>query len=279
MPEPAPNPNPAPTWYEGLDAEHVGHVQTRGWDKLDAAAAAQAAVKGHVEAAKFIGVPADQILKLPKAEDTDAWSAVWKRLGAPEKPTDYDFSAVTFDDTGLTTRFQDAFRDTAAKLNMPKTMAEEFAKSVHKTLGDYGTSQTTETEAAQAADRASLVQSWGPEDGTRFKANTFIGDRAAERLGVTAEVMTKLRDGMGGAAVAELFRKIGAGLGEDKFISDPGTGGRDVMTQEQATSRLVELMGDGRPGTGDATFQKRYTTGDSAARREIRDLERIKLGA
>lgn len=50
------------------------------------------------------------------------------------------------------------------------------------------------------------------------------------------------------------------------------------MTQEQATSRLIELLGDGRPKTGDATFQQKYMSGDTAARREIRDLERIKAG-
>jgi hypothetical protein len=267
-----------PSWYAGLDTEHVAHVQTKGWDKLDVAAAALEAVKAHRSAEKFVGVPADQVLRLPKAEDTDAWGAVWKRLGAPEKPEGYDFTPVEFDDAALTTRFRDAFRETAAKLNMPKNMAEEFAKSVHKMIEDYGQSQTAEQTAMLAAEKAKLVESWGPEDGNRFKANAFIADRAAERLGVDAATMEKLREGMGTAAVAQLFNTIGKGLGEDRFVADPGQGGRDTMTQEQASSRIVELLGDGRPGTGDVKFQERYRTGDTAARREIRDLERIKLG-
>src|SRR5690348_6393637 len=48
-------------WFDGADAETVGHIQNRGLDKLPANEAALAAIKAHREAEKHLGVRADQI--------------------------------------------------------------------------------------------------------------------------------------------------------------------------------------------------------------------------
>ncbi len=267
---------PAQTWFSALDAEHIGFVQTKGYDKLDPQAAALKMATDYRQTEKYVGLPADQLLRLPKdTGDTEGWKAVYQRLGAPDKPEGYDFSSVEFDEEGLTTKFRDAFRDTAVKLNMPKQMAEEFAKAVHKAIGDHGESVAAIEAASLAEQRAELVKNWGPEDGTRFRGNMFVADQAAERLGVTPEQMEALKAGIGGSALAELFRKIGAGMGEDRMVRDPGQGGRDVMTRDQAIAKRVELLGDGRPGTGDVSFQKRYLEGDVAARREVSALTRL----
>src|SRR5262245_18251845 len=129
----APTTPAAPTWFTGMDADLIGHIQTKGWDKLSPEQAAVEITRAHRAAEQHVGVPADQILRLPKdANDAEGWKATFQKLGAPADAKDYDFSSVTFDDEALSIRFQNAFRETASKLNMPKGMAEEFARSVYQ---------------------------------------------------------------------------------------------------------------------------------------------------
>ena len=80
------------------------------------------------EAQKFVGVPQEQLLRLPKdASDEAGIKAMWKRLGAPDAPEGYDFSGVKFaDGTDLDQAFVDRARAAAAKLNMPKDTAAAF---------------------------------------------------------------------------------------------------------------------------------------------------------
>jgi hypothetical protein len=68
--------------------------QNNGWDK-DPVIAAIEASKSHRELQKFHGVPASQLVKLPKdAADEAGWKAVYSRLGMPAEAKDYDLSGV-----------------------------------------------------------------------------------------------------------------------------------------------------------------------------------------
>src|SRR5881394_756652 len=51
------------------------------------------------DAEKLVGVPADQVLRVPKdAADEKGWNAVWSRLGKPTDAKGYDFSDIKFAD-------------------------------------------------------------------------------------------------------------------------------------------------------------------------------------
>lgn len=266
---------PATTWFTGLDDIDKGFLQTKGWDKPVAVDGVKEMLKSYRELEGYRGVPVEQLLKVPKdASDEAGWKAVYQRLGAPDKPEGYDFTALDLGDEGLTGKVRDAVRDAAVKFNVPKPMAEEIAKAVAAAHGSHKTATTTEQQALVLTEQAKLKQDWGPN----FDVNMFVADKAAERLGVSPEVAAKLKDGMGGAAVAELFRKLGQGMGEDRYVRDPGPGGRDVMTREQAVARKVELLGDMRRGSGDQSFIDRYMKGDAAARREVAALDQMISG-
>lgn len=267
---------PAAAWFTGLDDIDKGFLQTKGWDKPAAVDGVKEMLKSYRELEGYRGVPVEQLLKVPKdATDEAGWKAVYKRLGAPDTPDGYDLTGVDLGDEGLTGKVRDAVRDAAAKFNVPKPMAEEIAKAVASAHGSHKVATEAEKTAALQVEQTKLRENWGDN----FTANMFVADRAAERLGVKPEVLEAMKEGMGGAAVAELFRSIGQGMGEDRFVRDPGPGGRDVMTREQAVSRKVELLGDGRKGTGDQAFQDRYMRGDAAARREVAALNQLIVGA
>lgn len=284
-PPPAPNPasNTPPPWYGVLANEALGHVQSRGWDKLDATAAALEAVKGHVSATQMLGVPVDQLIRMPKdAADEAGWKAVWSKLGAPDKPEGYSFEGISFEDESSTTAFVGKMREAAAKLNVPAPMAAALAKAAFEHITGLVSAADAESAAAVQEAEAALKQNWGQN----YDANKFVSDRGAQviaermgaRLGAKVPELVQLaRDSGFGEVVAEMMRVVGAGYGEDKIVTSP-TGGGNAMTRDQAMARKAELMGNGRMGSGDVEFQKRYQAGDAAARREILALNTLIAG-
>lgn len=268
-----------PAWYAGLDAEHVGHIQTRGWDKLDPAAAALEAIKGHVAATRMVGVPENQLLRLPKEGDSEGWRQVWQRLGAPADPKGYEFEGIDLaGDSGATNSFTDAMRQLAASLNLPKTAASEVAKGVQKWLTERVASAETEVaDNLQSAERA-IKANWGREfehfQYVAKQGEQALQQRLGERLGPQlGEALQTLREQGYGELVAELGRVVGAGLMEDRGGgSSTNPGGQIRMTVEMAQSRMAELMADKQ-------WRARRLAGDTDAKKEFDQLVRILAGS
>lgn len=257
-------------WHQGkLDAELLGHVQNKGWKAEDPIEVAVAAVRAHREAERHIGVPADQILRLPKDKNDEAgWKSVWDRLGAPAEAKDYDFTAVkSADGTAIDQAFADAIRQTAFELHIPKDAAPAFAQSVVKHLDGVKAASTQETQAKLGEERAALDRSWGKNK----DANMFVAKQAAAKLGVDPEAVAALENTVGYAKVMEMFRKVGAQMGEDIFVDGSHTGEPRAMTREQAVARKSELMRDG-------DFAKRFLDGDAKAVREMTGIDRMIAG-
>jgi hypothetical protein len=260
-PTPAPAPAPTPAWHEGkLDADLIGHAQNAGWKIDDPAALAAEAVKAHREARKFIGVPENQLLRLPAdAKDEAGWNSVWQRLGVPKDPKEYDFSAVKrADGTAIDEAFADTIRQTAATNRIPKDAATAFAQSVVKHIEGQRASEAAEKTAKINAERAELAKSWGPN----ADLNKLTAMQGAKRLGVSPEDITALENVVGYSKVMEMFRKIGAGTSEDTFVEGKGS---TPTTAASAQARLTELQAD--KGWVDRLFK-----GDAAARREHDNL-------
>lgn len=261
-------------WVTGLDADMLGHIQNRGWDKLDPQAAVVAAVKSQREAAALVGVAPELLIRMPKdAADETTKTAMWRRLGAPEKPEEYTFEGVDLGDPTKTTKLVDGLRATAASLNMPKDMVAELAKNVSKIVTDFDVTTTTERAGKIAEDKAKLVANWGAEDSTRFKTNMFLADQGAAKAGVTPEVFASMKEGMGGAAVAEFFRDLAIKMGEDKYVANPAPGGNGLMTTEQAASRKAELFADKE------WTKKYYANSQGPEGKELRGLNAILSGS
>lgn len=278
---PPPPPAPAATWYSTavIDPLDVGHMQNKGWNSLEPAAAAAAAIKAHREAEGKLGVPADRVLRRPTPGNAEEGKAFWQQLGAPADPKDYAFEGVDFGDADLNTKFTEHMRATAANLNMPKDMAAEVAKAAFKFIEDQGAGMDAANSTAMIEERRALEQEWGPPESDRFKAQMSIADRAALALGVTQDQLTALKAGIGGVAVAKLFNSLGFRLGEASYIADPNNPQAGVMTVEQAFARRHALTGidangqaTGKPDQG---WMAKLNANDAAVVKEWKDLQRI----
>lgn len=268
-PAPAPAPTPAPavapakTWYDGADAETVGFLQNRGWDKLDASKAGLEAVKSYREASKVVGAPADQLLRLPaKPDDLDGWNKIHSRLGMPETADKYDFSNVKFaDGSELDTGTAKEFRDLAHDLKLDPARASLLAERLAKMADLEESTESSTYEANVAKEKDTLSKNWGFNQAQ----NMIVAKNAAAALGVSGEEVAALEKTVGYARTMEMFRNIGARIGSDKFIVSGGQGGNQPMTVEGAQARLSEL-------TNDNAWRTRFMSNEITAKKEFEDL-------
>lgn len=259
----------AAPWHAGIDGELIGHAQNKGWKLDEPKAAFAAAAQAHREAQSKLGVPAEQLLRLPKDQTDEAgWKSVYARLGVPEAPKDYDLSAVKrADGKELDAGFVDSLRAALHAAHAPADRAADVAKAVVKHLDDTAAADTADKTAKLAEDKAALSKNWGKNEA----ANKFIASQAAQKLGVSPETVAALEGVIGYKSIMEMFHKIGTSLGEDKFIAGDSSNGSGIMSRDQAQARKSELLADKAWGT-------RYTGGDVQARREMRALNVIISG-
>ena len=231
-------------WYEGkADAETIGWLQNKGWDK-DPVTAAIEASKARREAERFLGAPPEQLLRLPKdATDEAGWNAVRQRLGAPKEAREYDFSTVKFaDGSELEQSFTDRMRAALHKAGTPKDAAPGVVKEVVGFMDAADAADTAAKAARLQSERTALQSEWGPN--AEFNRLTAMqgAKRAVGSEEKAAEVISAMQDAIGYKATMEFWRKIGAGTSEDTFV-ESGHGGNPV-TMNGAKARIEELKND-----------------------------------
>lgn len=259
----------AKPWYQdvpGMDAEMLGHWQNRGWDKKTAPEVAVEASKAWKGAEHLVGVPADQIVRLPKDQKDEAgWKGVWQRLGAPKEAKEYDFSPIKFSDgSALDEVFVERMRAKAFALNLPKQAALELTQDFAKYLDETDSAESAEKTAKLNEQKAALKKNWGPNEA----ANLFVAQRAAAALGLDPATVASLEGVIGYDKIMEMFRSIGEKIGEDKFVKSGGPASTGPMTREQAIAKKADLMSD-------PIWREAYLKGDQAKLREMMALNTI----
>lgn len=264
----------APPWHQGLDAEVIGHIQNRGL-KLDGPIKdiVENLSKGFRETAAKLGVPANELIRIPKPDAPEAdQRAFHQRLGAPDKPEGYEFGEIKYaDGTTLEEPFAAALRATFSRLGVSKAAASEIAKDLAKFADADEAAATTTRQAAIQTENAKLEKEWGPRGSDRYKSNEFVAQQGARALGFSKETVDALESISSKSAVMLAMHKVGKLNLEDKFITGgPGTP-TGVMTREQAVARKKELFAD-------KGWVERYNKGDVKAKEELLALQRIETG-
>lgn len=240
----------AKPWYDGkADAELVGHWDNKGWKKDDPATIAIEASKAARELQKHFGVPAEQLIKLPKdAADEAGWKGVYARLGVPAEAKAYDLTGLKrADGSELDPALADALRASALAGRVPKDRVGEHVKPIIKALDDRVAADKAEFDAKLSTEKVALAKNWGttPEKLENHQS-MLLAKLGAQRLGITPEAVAALEKQVGYAAVMESMRKIGAGTSEDTFHEGGSKGGAGgaVMTKDGAIARLAERQAD-----------------------------------
>lgn len=269
---------PEAKWFDGFDDETKNYVNTRGLADKDPSTAFLDAAKAHREAQAYIGVPKEQLLKLPKEDATpEEWDAVHERLGWSKNADDYKLDGLKYaDGTDVPDGFKDFVRARASELHLSPTATTKFAEELIKHNESGTAAKTADETAASTKAMEQLRQSWG----ANFEANKVIADNAyvaiAAAAGFDQPTITKAIQQLGAAAgkaeVMQMLLAVGQKIGEDKFIGGGGPGGNlGPRNAEQAVARITELKAD-------ETWVKRYLAGGTAENKEMNDLHTLAYG-
>jgi len=256
-PAAAPAPE-APTlsgnWYDGFNDDLKGYAQNKGWKDVPAA------LESYRNLEKLVGVPQDQLIKLPKSDaPPEAWDEVWGKLGRPTDPKDYGFRAPEGQDAS----FAEWMGKTFHAAGVPKAMAEQIATAYTEFGQQMETQQQEARQAQLATEAAELKTKWG----AAHEQNLNVARQAAQGLGIDGETIDALEAGMGYAKVMELFHTLGSRMGEGAYVSHDRSQQSGILTPEAAQQRIQALRKD-------TDFINRYQAGDEKARREFEQLHK-----
>lgn len=249
----------APTaWYSSFDADTQGWLDNRGLTKLDATAALPEVLKTARNAEKLLGVPADQVVRLPKEDSPDAWNPVYDRLGRPADPKEYAVPKGTPDDVAAWAR------ETAHKLGLSKRQGDQWINAMAERQTQATSTKNQAYKAKLAQEQADLNSKWG----AAREKNLQIAKVATNELGFDGDTIDKLEEALGYAKLMEMMHAIGSKMGEDSYTSGGrGPGFGDAMTPAQAQARISALRQD-------IEFVKRYNAGDTSAKTEMDRLHK-----
>ena len=265
-------------WFDGFDEPTKAYIASRGLADKDPATAFLDTAKAHQEAQAYIGVPKEQLLKLPKPDaPPEEWDAVYERLGYSKNADDYKLEGLKFaDGSDVQDGFKDFIRQQATELKLSPAATAKLAAETMKYLEGAEAAQTAESTAAATKAMEQLRQSWGPN----YEANKVIADNAyaamMQAAGFSQEQMTTaikgIGEAMGKAETMQLLLAVGQKMGEDKFVGGGGPGGAlGPRNAEQAIARLNELKHD-------STWTQRFLAGGVAEVKEFNDLSTLAYG-
>lgn len=266
-----------PTWYGGLDQELQAQVTAKGLDKLEPGAAAAQALTMYHAAQKMIGVPPEQLLRVPKDAADPAYNDVYNRIvgmNMPKDPTEYKFDGIKFrDGTDLDETDATFVRDIAVKYKLPVNTARGIAADLAARADTMADGETNSSAATKGANEVALRRHWG----TEYEVRTYHADRGATAAGMPASVMEYIKSLPEAEHVPamEALYKIGNSLREADVLRGGGNTPRDPtqgMSPTEATAKLTELKQD-------SNWVNKMLAGDTEANEMFQKLTRIMVGA
>jgi len=216
----------------GLDAEATSLVTERQWKHPNDV------IKSYRNLEKLTGVPAEQIIKLPKGDDPKAWNEVYTRLGRPEKAADYKLPVPEGQDG--------SFAKTAADWFHEAGVTQAGATRLATKWNEFQAAQQQQQAAQIAARDTEQVNALKSEWGVNYDRLAGQVDKAAETFGMKPEPLAALKQVMGPKEAMQFMQKIGSKLGvEDaQFHDGAAPQGFNNMSPEQAQAEIKRLQND-----------------------------------
>ncbi len=241
-------------WYSGFDQDTLGWMENRGLTKLDEKAALQEAVKGHRNAEKYMGVPADKLLRLPDFEKADKveMDQFFTKLGRPATPAEYKLAVPE----GASNDFADWAKNVFHEHGLTAKQAESIANKWNEYVGGIAGSQQQAAQERLAQQQQALKNEWGEA----YERNDFYAGEAIRKLGWDQDKLKALTSAVGFDTAMKMFADLGSKVGEDNYVQGarPATG---PLTPAQAKSRIQQL-------TSDKEFAGKLMAGNADAKAE-----------
>ncbi len=231
-------------WYSSFqDKDLKGYAELNHWKDPEAAA------RDAREAQKLIGVPKEDLLRVPKdfgVAKPEEVAAVYDRLGRPKTAAEYKLPTVEGGE-----EFAGKMAPLLHTAGLNQKQVDVIANGWNSYMNEAVAAQDRAQEQQEQLDMETLHKEW---PGEVFNAKQELARRAVREFIVplvgekiagekASEILGKVEDAIGTSAFMKLFAMIGEKAGvEDKFV-DGGRNGFD-MSPAAARARLDMLKLD-----------------------------------
>lgn len=252
----APTPVDTP-WYHGASEEDAGYAQNKGWKgPLDV-------LTGYRNIEKLMGVPEDQIAKIPGPEDDDGWNALHDKMGRPETADKYE---VAMPEEGGSEELSEWFKTAAHESGLSQRQVTAMVPLWNAKMAEMGEAMGQEQAAQSEASMQSLKGEWG----SQWDKNHTSADQAIRMLGISDERLQPYKDAGLGADMLKLFADIGQRVQEDKFVSgttstqlgtSPEAAGQQIAELKMNKDFMEAYMNSEKPGHAEAVSKMKRLYG------------------
>ena len=259
---PAAAPEVQTSWHSGFDQETSGWLENRGLTKLDEKSAIPELVKGFRNAEKYIGTPADKLLKIPDWDKADKveLDQIYSKLGRPNDPKEYNLPVPE----GFTHDFADWAKGTFHEAGLSARQASAVTAKWNEYVAGIMEGDDASKAQAMKDQEAGLRNEWGDA----YDKYDSMAANAINSLGVKDNQLAALRDSLGFDGAMKMFANIGEKIGEAQYVSGEGRGGNGPMTPAQAVSKISQLQGD-------KEWVSKYLAGNVESRNEMERLMKM----
>jgi hypothetical protein len=249
------------SWADSFDPDTKAWVSGKGWDKLAPEAVLPELVKGYRGAEKTIGVPADQIVRLPgKDAKPEEWRQVWNRLGAPDKPEGYEIKAPDGDSGEFLKTASGWFHE----LGIPKPMAQGLATKWNEYVSAQQVAEEGKWNDRFEKEMGELKTEWGAD----HDANRDLARRVEKATGLKIEQLQGVERALGPKAYQQFLARFGKTIGEHRFVGGENQTGGFAMSPEAAKQRIADLQKD-------QTWRSAFLAGDADKKAEWTRLHQV----
>lgn len=243
-------------WTSELTEEQRALLETKGWKGPGAV------LESYRHLEKLIG--RDKIA-IPKTGDSEAWNAVYDRLGRPESAEGYEIAVpegVQRDEA-----FEEQMRGLFHAAGLTKAQVAKLSEGWHGYLGsETARAEQSRIDRAEREDET-LRSEWGGN----FERNMEQARRAARSFG-DARIIDGLEETVGRAAVFKMFARIGAAMAEDSL---EGEGGESFSQPGSVRAQIAALKAD--PAFREAWLEHSHPGHQQAVARMAALTEKLEL--
>lgn len=205
-----------------------------------------AAMQSYHNLEKFVGVPQEQIFRIPQEGDQTAYREAMRKLGLPEKPEQYELKG------GSDPTWMSEVAQIMHKHGVAKTAAQGLVADVNAAAQKRMAAQAEVRTQKMADAEHTLRREWGQA----YEQNLAVAKSALAKTGITEEQAMKVQDALGPDLFVRAFHKLGASFSEDSFVG--ARSAASAVTPGAASVQIAALKGD-------QGFLKRLMTGDRQA--------------
>jgi hypothetical protein len=229
------------SWADSLEPDIKPWVAGMGLDKLPEREALAKVLPMYRGAEQKLGVPADQVLRIPGEKATpEEIKAYRTKLGVPDSVDGYGIQAPEGHDGEFLKTASGWFHE----LGIPKTQAAGLAEKYNAHVQAAQAAELDKWNARHGTEINALKDTW---KGDAYDKNLDLAQRVMRQAGFNDEQLKAMERALGPKALLEGFAKFGSSIGEHRFVGDgqnKAFGGGSIDDKIKALHADPEYMKD-----------------------------------